>query len=293
VEKQLLGSTDSHDKMFLKMGRGSMGTAVVFAIYVLVLSLPLWAQDLKQKLHVIVVEDETPWSKKPKSGVEVISLASGELPEVFSMMLVPSEETSPSVTLENLGFPPQSFFVDMFTFDIAAEMKLLKRSNSISGFGYELRVRGWHKEFFGIELKGEGLKKVSALAPKNVTTLIRVHNRKCHVFAFTPLDSTDLTKSYPGIDESIEAPVPVKQTVPKYPREFLFEGGQATCQLLCIIKKEGFVDPTRFIILRCPHPAYARNFWIPITYEWLFEAAKRDGKAVDMLASVEIEYRLR
>lgn len=279
------------------MGQGSMRAVVILVLYLLILSVPLSAQGWEQKLHVIVVQDQSALYKEPRGDFEVIRLASSELPEVFSQLLVPSAGERSTGGLRRLGFPPQSEFVDMFTFDITDEVveknKRMKRNNRIAHFSYDLKVRNWDSEYYGIELNGKAIKKVSALVPKNATTLIRFKSPKRYLFAFTPLRSASLTTSELIMDESVQNPVPIKQTIPEYPEEFLFWGGQATCVVLCIIRKAGFVDPDRFIILRCPHPAYARNFWIPITYEWLFEPAQRDGKEVDVLTTVEIEYRLR
>ena len=57
-----------------------------------------------------------------------------------------------------------------------------------------------------------------------------------------------------------------------------------------IITLEGRLDPTRFVILECPHPLLGRKALEVVLNDWIFEPGRKDGQPVEALTTIEVEF---
>ena len=87
--------------------------------------------------------------------------------------------------------------------------------------------------------------------------------------------------------EDFEPPQLIEGPQPLYPKG-LSETGRVLIR--GIITLEGRLDPTRFVLLECPHPLLGRSALTAILNDWKFRPGKKDGQPVEALTTIEVEF---
>jgi hypothetical protein len=92
--------------------------------------------------------------------------------------------------------------------------------------------------------------------------------------------------------KGISEPRIIAKPFPKYPEELRAAGREGLFSFLGIVTRQGKFDPSRWIVLECLNPFFARNALKTIFENWEFAPAKMGTQAVDILAVVEVAFRL-
>jgi hypothetical protein len=231
---------------------------------------------------------------------EVIPLPAPDLPEKFSCALLPSSNSATSV-YKYVGLPEGVALLDIFTFKLSdktiKQAKPVKRQNGATGLDYSVKVLKWDSQSCELELTGSyngKLAPVTFTASKLTTTLVHIHTAPQVSFAFTFLDSTSLVHSAADPDRvaGIRAPKRIASPAPVFPEELRRTGNQGMFAFLGIVNRQGKFDSSRWIVLECLHPLFVHSAVRTILEGWRFAPGQMGAQAVDILAVVEVDFRL-
>lgn len=256
--------------------------------------------DWSRKLHVIVLEPGAKGAKPLEGPFEVVSLPEAELPERISHAIFPSSGgtlTMPSY----VGMSDKATLLDIFTHSISndssGELTAGERTNEFAGLRYSVRLYNCTDEACQLELHSScrlAKSTVTVSVSKNTTTVVHVNGAPRLSYAFTFLNRSSLLSS--GIasikDTGVIEPRPVQVPSPRYPRELGDAVEESRFSFVGIITEKGNLDRSRWILLECPHPNFARNALSTMLEKWTFVPARKAEKAIRIIAAVEVTFRL-
>lgn len=262
-----------------------------------------YANDWSGLLNVIVFAERSHLGGDDVT-FDLLEQPSAKFPVEFSRILQ-AGLTRSSDELTRLGLPPALILDDLYTFELTEKVlqdpELIRRNNPFSELEYSLKIENWSKESYDITLRGRvrknGFKGVTAHAQGDRTTILRINDDDRLYFAFTPLGAVDFARGMAKFgDKDLKLPVPVRQTVPPLPKELINRKvtGESTSYLVFIgiVEISGLMNPSDYLLVECPHEAFARDPLRKIFQEWKLRPAEKGGKPVASAVPVELQFNL-
>lgn len=253
-------------------------------------------------LHVIVFESMNIHDRLPKDQVRIVPLPTADLPLRVSRPYFSLSSSSRFSTSE-LGLRGDVSLVEINTFALSekqiTESKQVSRHNPVVGLTYSLKVLNWQDNSCSIRFSAKYRDKHPPLIvelSRHTTTLLRI-DRVCFAFTFInaaiAADDTLRRARMPDPKLKDAAPRPITNPLPEYPRELRSRRVEGNFLFMAVITRQGTIDPSHGIILDCYHWSFARNAMEVLLNDWLFVPSKENNQAEDMLAIIEVAYRLR
>jgi hypothetical protein len=204
-----------------------------------------------------------------------------------------------------LGLPPKLRLDDLFTFELTDKVlsnpRPLRRRNQFSELEYSLKVDNWTNDSYDVTLRGRvrknGFKGVTAHARSDRTTVLRINDDDRLYFVLTPVDAIGFAKGVPRVGEpGLKLPALVRQTIPPLPSELVkrrVAGEKASFFVFIgIVEVSGSVNSSEYLIVECPHVAFAQDPLSKIFQEWKLRPAEKGGQPVASAVSVELQFNL-
>jgi hypothetical protein len=260
-------------------------------------NLEYWSRNI----HAIVFESMNVKNQVAKGHFAVAELPSAVLPLRLSSSYFPLS-ASARFPVGDLGLPGELSLLDVYTFRFSEKdikrSKKISRQNEMAKLTYSLKMRDWAEESCEIEFSGryrDSLVPVITRLNKKTTTVIRIDHL---YFAFTfvsaaiKADEILLSATRPEHESSIVLPKVIRDPIPEYPPELSRRKKQGNFHFLAVITREGRVNRSHGIVLECFHWFFARNALEVIFNDWEFRPGQQDGQAIDIMAEIEVSYRL-
>lgn len=255
-------------------------------------SLQTWHRE--QALHLILFEDYpyTISSEDSPSDYQAIDLPSAEFPQQFSCLYAPFRKLQKFTVPEGVEIPRKHILLDIQTLsESALKRKTVSYRSRLIELSYQLKVTDWTNEFYQISLSGQykGFKfqdiPVRGQLDRTKLVKIRKTSRQTLFAVFTPVKAIPLFST--GEVGEIEGPRVIEGPKPQYPKELSAPGRVV---IRGLITPEGRLDPDRFVLLECPHPLFGRSALETILNDWKFQPGKKDGRPVEALTTIEVEF---
>jgi hypothetical protein len=254
-----------------------------------------------RKLHVIVLESGTKNDKPLEGPHEVAHLPGAELPEILSHALLPSlggTLTMPAAA----GIPNRATLLGIFTFSLSGDFprqaEAEERTNEIAGLHYSLRLRNCSDDACDMELHStcrRANSTVTVSVSRKASTIVHFNGSPRLSYASTFLNGSSLLSS--GIasikDPGVTEPKPIQTPRPGYPTELRDPFEERRFSFVGIMTEQGVFDRSRWIILECPHPYFARNALGTMIEKWTFVPGRKAEQAIRILATAEVTFSLR
>jgi hypothetical protein len=183
-----------------------------------------------------------------------------------------------------------------------------KHDNSVVDGELEIRVRDWSETGYSLELQGKynaRFKEVNLEGNWGETrvALVPATKDKAVLIAATPAACLGQVvaglgcRAAPPQDEAkppaVKDPVLTEKTSPTYPPGLAEAGRSSVVALLVVINKEGRITPDHTLILYTPHALFAASALTEVVQNWRFRPAQVEGKPIDLVAILEVTFRLR
>ena len=242
-------------------------------------------------LHVILFEDY-PYTASEEDPLpyRTVDLPSADFPEPFSSRFAPFHRLREVALPEGVEIPRKLILLDIHTFSKSdLEQRDMLHKNPYINLSYRVTVSAWKDGAYRAGFQGEynGFKfsniRLEGSFDKTKLITIRKTVRQTLFAVLTPATAIPLFLNAPDHPDlrHLETPAPVYS-------EKLTKS--AKVRIRGIVTSEGRLDPDRFVLLECPHPALARAALATIIDHWRFEPARRNGRPVEALTTIEVEF---
>ncbi|MCZ6484164.1 MAG: energy transducer TonB [Acidobacteria bacterium] len=253
--------------------------------------------NLRQALHLILFEDYpyTLVSPDKLSSYQAVDLPSADFPQQFSCLYGPFPRLQRFTVPEGIEIPRKLILLDIHTLSEAAwSRNTVSHRNTFTNLSYQLEVTDWTNDSYELSLSGEymGFKfqdiPIQGRLDRTKLVTIQRTTRQTLFAVLTPLQAIPLfsTVENSGVG-NISGPQLIEGPAPLYPQELSEKG---TVIIRGIITPEGRLDPDRFVLLECPHPLLGRSALRTILDDWKFQPGEKDGKPVEALTTIEIQF---
>jgi len=276
-------------------------------LFTLLATIPLIAQlfaaedaihrgNSQQALQLILFEDY-PYavsSENKPSHYQAVDLPSAEFPQQFSSLYTPFRKLQKFAVPEGIEIPRKLILLDIHTLsESALKGKTISHQSPFNELSYQVKVNSWMDDSYQLRLSGEykGFKFRDILfqgqLDRTKLVAIRKTARQTLFAVLTPIQAIPLFSVQEDGVEDFEPPQLIEGPQPLYP-EGLSETGRVLIR--GIITLEGRLDPTRFVLLECPHPLLGRGALETILNDWKFRPGRKDGRPVEALTTIEVEF---
>ncbi len=248
----------------------------------------------QQALQLILFENY-PYRVSPVDNAPLypaVDLPSAEFPQQFSSMYTPFPKLQKFTVPEGIEIPRKLILLDIHTLsESALRRKKVSYRSPVGDLSYQLKVDQWRDDSYQLRLSGEykGFKFRDILfqgqLDRTKLVAIRKTARQTLFAVLTPLQAIPLFSVQEDGGEDFEPPQLIEGPQPLYP-EGLSETGRVLIR--GIITLEGRLDPTRFVLLECPHPLLGRSALETILNDWKFRPGREDGQPVEALTTIEV-----
>jgi hypothetical protein len=262
-----------------------------------------YGSDWSRLLNVIVLAERS-YLGGDDVTLDVLEQTSADLPVQLSKILHIGLSRSDEA-LTGLGLPPKLTLDDLFTFELTDKVlsnpKPLRRRNQFSELEYSLKVDSWTSEYYEVNLRGSvrrnGFKGVTAKARIDRTTILRINDDDRLYFVLTPVEAIGFARGTARVGEpGLKPPALVKRVIPPLPSELVNRkvSGKKSSYLvfLGIVEVSGVVNQSDYLLVECPHVAFAREPLSKIFEEWKLRPAEKGGQPVASIVSVELQFNL-
>ena len=249
-----------------------------------------------QALQLILFEDY-PYRVYPADNpphYHAVDLPSARFPQQFSSMYTPFPKLQRYAVPEGIEIPRKVILLDIHTLsESALQGKKVSYRSPGGDLSYQLKVDQWSRESYQIRLSGQykGFKfdDIPIQGRSDRAKLVTMKKTALQTFfaVLTPIQAIPLLSSQDDDVEDFEPPQLIEGPQPLYPKG-LSETGRVLIR--GIITLEGRLDPTRFVLLECPHPLLGRSALTAILNDWKFRPGKKDGQPVEALTTIEVEF---
>lgn len=259
-------------------------------------------------LHVLAFEAEATDYLPDGASHHIVELDSAELPQEVSRLIVqPRIDTGP-VSLYQFGLPSKILYLDAYATDpvqrLSQEQKRISRDNRLNRLSYRLERLRRDESRYSVILSRTRYQQfrfekvdVDAAADRTTILAIRLEDERILFFAFTWTDAFPIAARSgdpPSAEETnIEPGRLISKILPDYPEEARFARLESVFRAAFIVTREGRVDPTRFVLLECLHPIFAREAMGAIIEGWEFEPVRIDGSPKEMYSTAGVRFILR
>ncbi len=274
-------------------------------LFTLLATIPLIAQlfaagdpidrgSSRQALQLILFEDYpyTVSSENKLSKYQAVDLPSAEFPQQFSSLYTPFRKLQKFIVPDGIEIPRKLILLDIHTLsESALRGKTISYQSPLNDLSYQVKVNSWMDDSYQLRLSGEykGFKfrDISFQGQLDRTKLVAIRKtaRQTLFAVLTPVQAIPLFSAQEDGVENFEPPQLREGPQPLSP-EGLSETGRVLIR--GIITPEGRLDPTRFVLLECPHPLLGRSALETILNDWTFQPGKRDGQPVEALTTIEV-----
>lgn len=185
--------------------------------------------------------------------------------------------------------------LDIHTLSEAAwSRNTVSRRNTFTKLSYQLKVTSWTNDSYQLSLSGEYMtfkfRDIPIQGRLDRTKLVTIQRtaRQTLYAVLTPVQAIPLfsTVESSGVGD-MARPQLIEGPAPPYPQGLSEKG---TVIIRGVITPNGRLDPDRFVLLECPHPLLGRSALETILNDWKFQPGKRDGKPVEALTTIEIQF---
>ena len=258
-------------------------------------SLETWNSE--QALHLILFEDYpyTLVSPRKVSSYQAVDLPSADFPQQFSCSYGPFPRLQKFTLPEGIEIPRKLMLLDIHTLSEAAwSRNTVSRRNTFTKLSYQLKVTSWTNDSYQLSLSGEYMtfkfRDIPIQGRLDRTKLVTIQRtaRQTLYAVLTPVQAIPLfsTVESSGVGD-MARPQLIEGPAPPYPQGLSEKG---TVIIRGVITPNGRLDPDRFVLLECPHPLLGRSALETILNDWKFQPGKRDGKPVEALTTIEIQF---
>ena len=265
---------------------------------------PLFGEDnflespnSQQALQLILFEDYPyrVYSEDNPSRYHVVDLPSADFPQQFSSLYTPFRKLQRFAVPEGIEIPRKLILLDIHTLpESALRSNKVSYQSPVGDLSYQLKVNNWMGESYQIKLSGryKGFKfddiTIEGRNDRTQLVTMRKTSRQTLFAVLTPVQAIPLFSNQENPPaENFEQPRLIEGPKPRYPEELLEKG---RVLIRGIITLEGRLDPTRFVILECPHPLLGRKALEVVLNDWIFEPGRKDGQPVEALTTIEVEF---
>ncbi len=252
-------------------------------------------------LHVIVFESSDISDQLPKDQHKVFALTGADLPLRLSRAFF-TLSSSARFSASELMMRGDVSLLDVNTFSFSEKQikksKQVKRHNALAGLTYSLTVLDWSEAFCSVRFSARSSRSrspVIAQLSRSTTTILRL-DRLCFAFTFikAAMETDEIMRNVriPNSKLNYTRPKPIKTPLPEYPAELRARGIQGKFFVMALFTEQGAIDPSHGIILECLHWLFARNALEVILKDWEFMPGKVNDRPADMIALIEVSYKL-
>jgi len=253
-------------------------------------------RNSSKALQLILFEDY-PYRVSPADNpprYHAVDLPSAEFPQQFSSLYTPFRKLQKFMVPDSIEIPRKLILLDIHTLsESALKRKTISYQSPLNGLSYQVKVNSWMDDSYQITLSGDykGFKFRDILfqgqLDRTKLVAIRKTARQTLFAVLTPIQAIPLFSAQDNGVEDVEPPQLIEGPQPLYPK-----GLSDTGRVLIrgIITPEGHLDPTRFVLLECPHPLLGRSALTTILNDWKFRPGRKDGQPVEALTTIEVEF---